>query len=322
MFFNLPGIPLGIFTAVQKLPPSFLAVHRDWLGQHQQDDGGFPGRNPGSSLYYSAFAARLLALIGCSHASQWQRLVGYLKRQLDDDGSVKSLVDLDSAVTLYALATIFADEDLSDVGRAICEIGRSLLNSLQRDDGGFAKASQSAAGSTYHTFLAIMVARLLELPLPDQDALTRFFAARQRPDGGFVELPFLRNSGTNPTAAAVIALGQLEGLAAVDLDGVRRFFASVRRPDGGWAASAHVGESDLLSTCSTLISLSYLQEKDSQFDLNETENYCLSLANASGGFFGHSRDDQCDVEYTFYGILSLAALQVLKQSAMRSQSGG
>ncbi|WP_347243267.1 prenyltransferase/squalene oxidase repeat-containing protein [Thermogutta sp.] len=317
MFFHLPGIPLGILTAIQRLPSPFLVVHRDWLGQQQQDDGGFPGRNGGSSLYYSAFAARLLALIGCSHASQWQRLATYLKSQLGDDASIKTLVDLDSAVTLCALATIFADQDLSDLGTRLAEVGRSLLKSLQREDGGFAKAPHSAAGSTYHTFLAIMAAHLLELPLPDQDTLSRFFAKRQRSDGGFVELPMLRHSGTNPTAAAVTALAQLGRLQAIDLDGVHQFFASVQKPDGGFAASAHVGESDLLSTCSALISMSYLKEKDLSFNLNQTENYCLSLANASGGFFGHHRDDQCDVEYTFYGILSLAALQMLKQRVIR-----
>lgn len=317
MFFNLPGIPLRILTAVQKLPSSFLDVHRDWLGRLQQGDGGFPGRSGSSSLYYSAFAARLLALIGCSHASQWERLVTYLKRELHDDRSIKTLVDLDSAVALYALATLFVEDDLSDVGTALCQIGRVLLSGLQRKDGGFAKAPQSAMGSTYHTYLAILAARLLELPLPDQDRLTRFFAERQQSDGGFVELPFLRNSGTNPTAAAVVALAQLERLAAIDLNRVRQFFASVQRPDGGFAASAHVGESDLLSTCSALISLSYLHEKNLPFEWNQTENYCLSLANPSGGFFGHHRDDQRDVEYTFYGILSLAALQMLKQRVIR-----
>ena len=38
--------------------------HTDWIWSCQQSDGGFPGREGGSDLYYTAFALRTLAMTG------------------------------------------------------------------------------------------------------------------------------------------------------------------------------------------------------------------------------------------------------------------
>lgn len=311
MLSNVPGPPFSLVLQISKLPEAFLRVHRDWLAAQQQPDGGFPGRVSGSNLYYTAFAARGLALIGCQDQSQWQGLERFLRSSFNE---IETLVDLEAAATLLFLCQLFATgEETHEVRDILRSKASNLFEILQRADGGLAKSPQSRDGSTYATFLALIVSEILDIPLPPAERFASFFLSRRRSDGGFVELPLIRESGTNPTAAAIMALSHLQRREELDLQGVLSFFRRVWREDGGFAASGRVPWSDLLSTCSSLIAISQLFEQSAPgFDWNATEAYVLSLAEPGGGFRGHRLDDQPDVEYTFYGLAALATIRQLQ----------
>lgn len=313
MLPEFSGLPLSAVFRVSQLPSEWLEVHRRWVVSRQQTDGGFAGRDGASSLYYSSFAARLLALIGCTHRDQWVGLGRFLWSHTDE---IQSPVDLECATTIWVLTKLFAEEEsFNEMVHQLQKKAQMLLDSLRRSDGGYAKSPRSAAGSTYATFLTLLSAQVLELSPGQPRDLAAFFASRQRSDGGFAELPFLKYSGTNPTAAAVVGLAQLGMLAEIDQEAVISFFRSVHRPDGGFAASARVPLSDLLSTCSALIALGHLTDDvKTSFEWKNTEQYILSLADPHGGFFGHIFDDQPDIEYTFYGILGLALSKHFQQS--------
>src|SRR2546422_789574 len=90
----------------------------------------------------------------------------------------------------------------------------AYLRAAQSADGGYAKATGSASGSTYHTFLVGLCYQLLGRELPEPAHVLSFIRSRQREDGGFVELAPVRRSGTNPTAAAVGVLQLVDGLTA------------------------------------------------------------------------------------------------------------
>lgn len=313
MLPEFSGLPFAAFFQISQLPSEWLEVQRQWIASQQHADGGFAGRDGTTSLYYSSFGARALALVGCTHRDQWRALGDFLRSHKDD---VCSPVDLECATTILTLVRLFVDETvLDDVIHELQKTAQALLASLRRDDGGYAKSPQSAAGSTYATFLTLLSAQMLELSPGPPHELAAFFVSRQRSDGGFAELPFLKDSGTNPTAAAVLALGQLRMLPRIDQEAVISFFRSVCRPDGGFAASPRVPLSDLLSTCSALVALAHLGNGTQvSFEWQSTERYILSLARSHGGFLGHIFDDQPDVEYTFYGILSLALSKHFQQS--------
>ena len=63
-----------------------------------------------------------------------------------------------------------------------------FLDSLRREDGGYAKAAAGHAGSTYHTFLVLLVLELLDRPVADKDGIIRFLDSQREPDGGWREI--------------------------------------------------------------------------------------------------------------------------------------
>jgi prenyltransferase beta subunit len=78
-------------------------------------------------------------------------------------------------------------------------------------------------------------------------------------------------------------------------------------PNGGFAATAQLNIPDLLSTATALFALT-----QAGADLSSICRPCLefveSLWRDSGGFAGHESDGYEDVEYTFYGLLSIGCL--------------
>ena len=54
------------------------------------------------------------------------------------------------------------------------------LATFRTSDGGYAKATGSASGSTYHTFLVGLCFQLLGRPLPRPEEVARFDAASHR----------------------------------------------------------------------------------------------------------------------------------------------
>ena len=62
---------------------------------------------------------------------------------------------------------------------------------------------------------------------------------------------------------------------------------------------------DLLSTFSGLAALADLDALDA-IDLEAARRFALSLACPGGGFRAGAWDDQPDVEYTFYGLGTIA----------------
>lgn len=79
------------------------------------------------------------------------------------------------------------------------------------------------------------------------------------------------------------------------------------RPTGGFAPVATVDSPDLLSTATALFALA-----SQGVDLDPIRQPCMeyveSLWRDSGGFAGHESDAFEDVEYTFYGLLSIGCL--------------
>jgi geranylgeranyl transferase type-2 subunit beta len=284
-----------------RLPQEARASHIRFLRELQAADGGFPGREGGSDLYYTAFALRGLAVLGGLTPEIATRTARFLKQSLTHQASV---VDFFSLLYACALVQLGGGPDVlaespSDWPQRVAD----LLESFRTADGGYAKSNGSHAGSTYHTFLVALSYQLLGREVPDPARSADFVLARRREDGGFVEIGAMKRSGTNPTAAAVGVLQMLQPDSVNDVRvGVIDFLIGlVSEDEGGFRANGRVPAADLLSTFTACWTLHQLGAAD-RIATEAVRWYVEDLQRSAGGFLGGLWDDRCDAEYTFYGI--------------------
>jgi geranylgeranyl transferase type-2 subunit beta len=291
-------------TGLSRLDPDRADRHRTFVLAHQQPDGGFRGREGKSDLYYTSFAVRTLALLRADD-DIWDGIAAYVRRL---DWRSMGVIDL---MNWLSIATALQTQTGTDLLASETGDWRSdmltRLERLRRPDGGYAKADEGAAGSTYHSFLVLLTYELLAAKPPRPNALIQFFYDRQRDDGGFVEIAPMRKSGTNPTAAAVASLDILGALDQDLRDDVRGFLLDVRGDDGGFQANGRIPFSDALSTFTGLLTAQDIGAPR-LVDVNELRGLVeQQLEFPSGGFRAATWDAQADVEYTFYalGVLGL-----------------
>jgi geranylgeranyl transferase type-2 subunit beta len=301
----LEELTIRLAKGVAALPESQRARHADLLKAAQQSDGGFCGREGGSDLYYTGFALRSLAVLGELHGPLAERAAEFLRAKL---AGHESIVDFFSLIYGAALLDSSAGINVfSDAAATWPDAVAETVERLRRDDGGYAKAEQGVASSTYHSFLVLLCRQLIQRPLPEPERLVAFVMSQRCDEGGFREIRAGKRAGTNPTAAAIATLRMLGGLTEeIRLDTID-FLADMQTDEGGLRANTRIPIADLLSSFTGLVTLRDLGGLD-QIDLGQVRDFALSLEQPSGGFFGASWDAAVDVEYTFYGLGCLAML--------------
>jgi len=276
---------------------------RDYFLAALDQNGGFRGRKGGGDLYYSAFALRGLFLLGMLDDTKLlKNVTGFLEEQLRRNDL--SPTEILSWTFCASLVNIVQEKEL------LPEQTVFLLHRwerFRRSDGCFAASEKSTVSSTYTTFLTAIFYELLGKSERSRTIPFAPILERRRSDGGFVELPPLRYSGTNPTAAAVGLLTILE-VPLPEKQKTVEFFCRCQQPSGGFQAHTKIPLPDLLSSFSAV---SALYDLDAASHVNQLalRNFVVSLRSPDGGFFGISADQQSDVEYTFYGMALEAMLQ-------------
>ncbi|QDU78427.1 Prenyltransferase and squalene oxidase repeat protein [Polystyrenella longa] len=282
--------------------------HARFIQAQQQEDGGFKGRDGDSDLYYTSFALRGLTLVSQLTPEIAERTIPFLQEHQPLRLNVVDLISwLNSALMLQVTTGV----DLTSAFSAdLVPQLMDRLESFRREDGGYAKSDQGAAGSTYQSFLTALCYQFLGQSVPRPNALIQFLYDRQREDGGFVEIAPMKRSGTNPTAAAVVMLNILDAWDQELEEDLLHFLKEVRSDEGGFQANTRIPFADGLSTFTGLLTLQDLNipanrllKADRIRNLFETQ-----LEFPTGGFRGAHWDDQADVEYTFYGLGTLALL--------------
>ena len=309
----LDQLDARLVAGLSKVPVQQLAPHREFLIASQYADGGFPNRAGKSDLYYTGFTLRALAGLGAITPRIRDHVAGFIRQQPFPPTGLIDLVSL-----LYVVRLI---QSARGAGLLPAHWQRTVVAALEKHrsaDGGYAKTAGGSVGSTYHTFLAALACEMIGESLPEPRRIAEFLKSRKRDDGGFVELPVMKRSGTNPTAAAV-GLGamlarrsvavSLLGRAPVSriADGVVRCLLGLQADDGGFRANGVAPAADLLSTFTALLTLdglSALQRADGAAAMR----FVRALVLPGGGFRGGIWDDRADAEYTFYGLGSLALL--------------
>ncbi|NUQ66198.1 MAG: beta-hydroxylase [Pirellulales bacterium] len=300
---------LRLAAGALQLPESLARRHAAYLAAAQNIDGGFSGRQGPSDLYYTSFALRGLSLLGRLDDCVARPAAGFLQRRLEQQvGTIDFLALVPSAVLLELVTgeDVFAAGPRDRLGWV-----SAFLQDLRRDDGGYAKGPGGRQSSTYATFLAASCLQLLGLSVEDAAAMASLVRSRRRADGGFVEAAPLKQGGTNPTAAAVATLRLLDGLDGETARSAAAFLAGMQNAEGGLRANTRIPIADLLSTFTGLVALADLG-KLALIDRAAVRRYVASLEMPAGGFRGGAWDNDPDVEYTFYGLGSLALLEAVE----------
>jgi geranylgeranyl transferase type-2 subunit beta len=305
MLNYLERLTARLVSGISLLPDEIRGRHQFYLLDMQNDDGGFGGREGGSDLYYTGFGLRSLALLGVLEGATAERAGDFLRRRM---AGRESIVDFFSLIYSAALLRGMADIDVfenapADWRRAVA----GALEELRRDDGGYAKGREGQASSTYHTFLVALCFELLELPIPDPERLVTFLRSQWAAGGGFLEIRAGKRAGTNPTAAAIGTLTILEHMDDAIRDETVDFLVDMQTEEGGLRANTRIPIADILSTFTGLVTLWDL-DAIAELDLRAVRGYVYSLQRTEGGFHAAIWDDAHDVEYTFYGLGSLALL--------------
>ena len=283
-------------------------AHAQFVSSQQHPDGGFPGREGDSDLYYTGFALRSLVLLE-SLDEQVARDAGkYLRGQLAGRATVIDFLSLlYGALLLQLWRGIDIFEDVEGDWRAGVS---DTLEKLRREDGGYAKSVEGGSSSTYSTFLVVLCQQLIGVPTPEPERLVELIQSRQREDGGFVEIPQMRRSGTNPNAAAVAVLRIFDALDETTRRDAVDYLLDMQNDEGGLQANTRIDIADTLSTFTGLLTLADVGAAD-ELDLDGVRRFLNSVEVPTGGYRGAAWDPGTDVEYTFYGLGTLALLAEL-----------
>jgi geranylgeranyl transferase type-2 subunit beta len=299
-------------AGLQELDDARGQAHRRFLISQQNDDGGFSGRivpdedddpqSPpprDSDLYYTSFAVRALALIGQFTPADAENVAGYLRKL---GRSSASVIDVVSWLYCAVMVQLQGGPDvLSDAPADWPQRLAATLEEFRTRDGGYAKTREGAVGSTYHTFLVALCLELIGQPLSEPGRVIEFLMGRRRDDGGFVEIAPMKQSGTNPTAAAVALLTMQNAVTSGVRDGVAEFLRGVRGDDGGFQANERIPFSDSLSTFTGYLTCLDLGLNDI-LPPKQIRRFLAELELKHGGYRAAIWDNAADVEYTFYGL--------------------
>lgn len=311
MSIYLQQLTVRLASGIGKLPESQRALHTRYFLDAQRDDGGFAGRIGGSDLYYTSFGLRALSILGELYGPVAESAAAFIRGQMTTHQTIVDFFSLFYAANLLKVSSgvdVFANSELDWQSKVA-----DFLDTLRRTDGGYAKAPEGHAGSTYHTFLVVLVMQLLERPVPHAHNVIRFLKSQQDPEGGWREIRASKRAGTNPTAAAVATLNILSdqtSIAPIDHDLKELtldFLCEMQTDEGGIRANTRIPIADLLSSFTGGLTLTDLDSFE-ELDVNLFARFVDSLQLSGGGFQAAVWDDAHDVEYSFYGLGCLALL--------------
>jgi geranylgeranyl transferase type-2 subunit beta len=262
-----------------------------FVRSRRNDDGAFRGRSADSDLYYTMFGLQALIALG----------EDYDEGPLAEEIAAVEPDRLDLPhLACWARCDVLLGRPASDRQRSAA--GERI--DQHREGGGFVETPGRGQVSPYACFLAVHALQDLDASAPPGGPLAEELLAFRADDGGFSAVRNAPAGATPTTAAAVCAMQQTGTPAAADS---LAFLADRYCKGGGFAASPAIPLPDLLSTATALTTL-HLARQDLWPYREGTLALIGQLLTDEGGFRSCWAEQTADIEYTFYGLLTLGLL--------------
>jgi geranylgeranyl transferase type-2 subunit beta len=288
---------------------AFVDAQIQFVLECRQPDGGFPGCQGGSDIYYTDFALRCLALLSPGHPA-FARAKDYLERQSrEPSGVVECFSFLNSHRMLNAALELRGEKQNQKFADIEHRIKKQLCENIL-PSGGFARFGGDGPVSAYQTFLGSLCLQLLGEVMPAAKDAVVAIENLKRPASGYAEFAGQTEPQTSATAAATAFLTMHNAMNAEKSVGIIRFLANLQSPDGGLKAHAAIETGDLLSTFTGSLTLAGFDALDS-LNTSRLAEFLKCTAAPQGGFAACIGDDSPDVEYTYYGIATYSILNRL-----------
>ena len=293
-FLNILSLLLD--EGASSISQHFLARQTHYVLAHQHRQGGFAGRMGGADLYYTDFALRVLVMT----SRPFTGVTGVCEFLHAQRANLRDITSLFNSLHAYHLLGLQTDgHDLTP------------LRCQQLTDGGYAREGEREI-SAYQSFLAALCHEILDLPFPHVTETSELLLLLQDAAGGFPDVAHEGRCQTNATAAVLAFLFMHNSLPE---DVAQRATAYLRRmqgEDGGLRAHEYINESDLMSTFTGLCTLCTLDALE-DLDLAALARFLKRCALPTGGFRA-SPADEGDIEYTYYGLATLALLNSISST--------
>jgi len=286
------------FNAARRGLRSFSNEEREQLKTFVEDkileDGSFAGFKNESDLYMSSFGFALQTLL---HSDKYSEAsTAYL--QSKDHGEnldFLHIVSLSRCWRFYSHASLE-----SGIHEKIAE----KLEYNRCNDGAWNQASGTHFSSVYGFYLAIAAYQNLDVSAPDEVKLVKTLKGLKSKDGYFGTDHGAVSASTPATAMAILLLNYLEEPNALFVD----WLLKQQHSDGGFRAVAQMPFSDTQSTVYALFALSVAAPEEFAKVKGDAGKFLLSMKK-EGGFLGHCRDTESNVENTYFALAGLGLIK-------------
>ena len=270
-----------------------------FLISQQNPDGGFKDRGGRSDLYYSLFGGLMLGALGKGH---WAKGMESEDWRLETGEPLPEREAVEGAI--LKLKKFIAGQQNSEIPGFIEKCCLVLLQKeLKTGRNSQIKALISLGKSFWEERQSINISYRSFVLFLTLDAILSFrrilktgakrMLARTTVD---------QHSPCSEVAARVFLRKMMDRNGLEDQELLKSFACEA----GGFKAFAHLNNADMLSTAVALFALNY-----ADCDLRLLKPACLDFIQsnfAEGAFLSGDEDPTKDVEYTFYGLLSLGVL--------------
>ena len=258
-----------------------------FVSSQMTENGVFLDKNGNDDLYYTFFGLMLANVfnlnINTKQTEQW------LDKQND---KMSDLLFYAAYVRSRMLSKLLKKGKLNFAMQRLFTITQKLPV--------FTNYPHSDAHSPYSQFLLLSLKEDLGIgKINSQEVLTSISAYRVE-TGGYSNIRDSKTATTNATVAALAVKGQLCGYQKND--DVEYLYSS-QDGSGGFFANSSALVPDLLSTATVL----FMLKSYGVAPRINPDNFIDAHWQPSGGFCATLLDENCDVEYTFYGLLALGA---------------
>lgn len=245
-----------------------LILH--FLYDHLNEDGGFKDRSGNSDLYYSVFA------LECIHALQGDIPKQKVQQYLHSFSELEKLDFVHLSCLVRAAAAVEIQNNLDS--KHILEIMREY----HAADGGFNVTKEQQYGSAYANFLLVGAYQDLNVEIPNevQNAIVSNLKSLVADDGGYANIPRMKEGNVTATAAAISVLRSWD----IPVGNHLGMWLMNHCIQGGFCNNLAFPVPDLLSTATALHALAYLK-MDTKAIIEPGLNFVDSLWTNRGGFY-------------------------------------